>query len=275
MVKLSLSNKELLIFDLDGVIYKGSKIIDNVLNSIEKFYKLKKKIAFFTNNSTLTTEDYKQKLSEMRICCTEEQFYTSATISAGFLAETYRDKCSCFVIGEKGLISTLEKKGISVLNRKLENKVIIKDNSVHCDFVIAGMDRNFTYEKLASATQLIDRGAKFYATNNDPSFPSEYGNLPGAGTMINSVTTVTGKQPEKIFGKPSPEGIKQILSDYRIPADKAVMFGDRPETDILSAKNAGIDSALVLTGIITKEKVREMLQKYQPDIILNDISEFQ
>ena len=274
MNKINLRNKKLLIFDLDGVIYTGSRIIDFVLESINNFYYLNKQIVFFTNNSTLTTEAYFRKLSNMGITCSEKQFYTSATISADFLNKEYRDKALAFVVGEEGLMKTLESRNISILNRKYEEHQIIEDSSIKCNFVIAGLDRGFTYKKLAAATQLISRGADFHATNDDIMLPTEHGNMPGSGAIISAISTAIGKPPKKIFGKPSPEGIYQILSDLSMKSEDAVMFGDRPETDILSARRAGISTALVLTGIINKDNINEVPNELKPDIILNDLSEF-
>jgi 4-nitrophenyl phosphatase len=274
MNKINLSKKELLIFDLDGVIYKGPQIINHVQDSINKFYNINKQIIFFTNNSTLTTKAYVKKLTCMGIACNEKQFYTSATISADFLKKEYSGQISAFVIGEEGLMETLESRGISVLNRIHDEKQIIENKNIECDFVIAGLDRDFTYKKLASGTQLISRGADFYATNDDATLPEKFGNMPGAGTIINAVSTAIGSAPKKIFGKPSPAGIYQILSDLSIKSEHAIMFGDRPETDILSAIRAGIDTALVLTGIINKENLNSVPIELKPDIILNNLSEF-
>ena len=98
--------------------------------------------------------------------------------------------------------------------------------------------------------------------------------MPGAGTIINAVATAIGSEPKRIFGKPSPAGIYQILSDLSVNPEDAIMFGDRPETDILSAKRAGIDTALVLTGIINEENLDAVPVELKPDIILNNLSRF-
>ena len=274
MKKIKLSNKQVLIFDLDGVIYKGPQVIDYVLDSIKRFYSLNKKIIFFTNNSTLTTKNYVNKLSNLGIACKEKQFYTSATISADSLKNEYNGNSTAFVVGEEGLIETLESRNITVLNKLYEEKQIIEDININCNFVIGGLDRYLTYKKLAAGTQLISRGADFYATNDDATLPDKFGEMPGAGTIINAISTAVGKSPKKIFGKPAPEGLFQILTDLSIVAEDAIMFGDRPETDILSAKRAGVDTALVLTGIMKEENLSSLSKELNPDLVLNNLSEF-
>ena len=269
-----LSNIDLLIFDMDGVIYRGKELIPHVVESIERYYNSNKKIVFFTNNSTLTKKAFAAKLTSLNISCQAEQIYTSSTISSKALSEQYGAKSTAFVVGEEGIIKALKENGIQLLNNTHSFDEIIHNDKVICDFVIAGLDRALTYQKLAAATLLINRGAEFYATNNDSTLPNEYGLLPGAGSVVSAISVASGKNPLKTFGKPSAEGILQILDFYKTPPHKAIMIGDRPETDILCAKNAGIKSALVLTGVTAKRDIGNIPQNSFPDIIINNLSEF-
>ena len=270
----NLSNVDLLILDMDGVLYRGSEPVEHAVEAMERYYKLSKKIAFYTNNSTSSREAYVKKISSMNIQCHIDQIYTSSIISAKALSKKFGEKSITFAIGEDGLLSALKEYNIQLLNKKYSLNEIIQNSKIRCDFVIAGLDRNITYNKLAAATQLINRGAEFYATNEDSSLPCEYGFLPGAGPIVKAISVVTKEKPFKVFGKPSPEGILQIIDDYKVPPDKAIMIGDRPETDILSAKNAGINSALVLTGVTNKNNISDIPKSSSPDLILKDLSEF-
>ena len=274
MNEINCNNKDLLIFDLDGVVYKGSKIITHVKESFERFYTLDKKIAFFTNNATLTVDNYIDKLSSLGIKCHTDQIYTSATITAKALKEKYPNGADIFVIGEEGLMITLEQVGFNIINRDFSAEDVINTETIKSNLVVAGLDWNFSYNKLAAATLLLSRGAIFFATNTDSTFPHHKGNLPGAGSIISAIATAAGIENIKSFGKPSPAGIQQILNDYQIDKSEAVMFGDRPETDILVAKRSGISSVLLLTGITTNKNVNNIPEKYKPDVILNNLSEF-
>lgn len=268
-----LSHFDLLIFDMDGVFYQGSEPIEYAAESITKCNKLNKQIAFFTNNSTLTREAYVQKLSSMKIKVHVDQIYTSSIILAKTVSKQFKTKQTIFVIGEDGLLSALCDDNHALLNTKYSLTELIQNDQIRCDLVVIGLDRNLSYNKMAAATQLINRGAKFYATNTDSSLPSEYGLLPGAGSIVDAIAVATGKKPAKVFGKPSPDGVYQILDDYKISPNKAILIGDRLETDILCAKNAGIKSLLVLTGVTTETDILSIKKDFSPDFILKNLSE--
>ena len=269
--RINLSDLELFIFDMDGVIYRGNEPIEYAIKTIDKLNNLNKQIAFFTNNSTLTKSDYVIKLSKMGINCKKEQIFTSSTISAKSISEKFDSKTTAFVVGEKGIIKALEENNIQVLNREYKSEEIMTNQDITCSLVIAGLDRKLTYNKLAAATQLISRGAVFYATNDDSTLPDKVGFLPGAGTIINAISTASGIRPLETFGKPSPVGISLILKQTGISPSKAIMIGDRPETDILCAKNAGINSALVLTGVISENNISNISPQNMPDFIIKDL----
>jgi len=266
-------NNELFIIDLDGVVYEGNTPIANAVESINKLRSSGKKIAYFTNNATLTPEDYKNKLAGMGIIAEAYQIYTSAIVCVQSLKDMYERNEAAFVVGEDGLLNAIAGAEFSVLNGKYEYDEIIKNKTIKTNFVVAGLDRFITYKKLAAAALLISRGAKFYASNTDATLPDTSGLLPGAGSIVAFLSTASGINPEKIFGKPYPEGIKQILNAFLCPPNKAVIVGDRLNTDILCGKNAKINTALVLTGITQKEDIQKLPIEFTPDYILNDLSE--
>ncbi|MCP4176743.1 MAG: HAD-IIA family hydrolase [bacterium] len=267
-----LNSFELYIFDMDGVIFKGTQIIPKVKSSIEQLYANNKKIVFFTNNSTLTPENYIEKLGSMGIKSSYEQIITSSLISAKSISEIYSEPASAYYIGENGISEALKSCGISIINEKYSNEEIIKSPNIKSTFVLVGLDRELTYQKISTSGLLIARGADFYATNGDTSLPNNYGFLPGAGAIISSVATTTGKQPSKIFGKPSPVGIHQILKQFNVSRENAIMIGDRPETDILCGIRADISTALVLTGVITKDNISSIPENHMPKYIIEDLS---
>lgn len=266
-------NNDLFIIDLDGVVYEGNIPITNAVESINKLCSYGKKIAYFTNNTTLTPESYRDKLNRMGITAEASQIFTSALVCARSLKNTYKGKKTLFVIGEDGLHNALEDAGFSILNNNYEFDEIIKNKTIKADLVVAGLDRKVTYKKFAAASLLILRGARFYASNTDTTLPDPSGLLPGAGSLVAFLTASSGKQPEKIFGKPYPEGILQILKAFSCSPNKAVMVGDRLETDILCGKNAKINTAIVLTGVTQKEDIHRIPSEKMPDYILNNLSE--
>ena len=271
-VKNILKDNELFIIDLDGVVYEGDIPIKNAVESIKKLHLASKKIAYFTNNATLTPESYRNKLARMGITAEASQFYTSAVVCAHSLRSMHKGRGIVFIVGEDGLINALAEGGFTILNGKNEFDEIIKDKTIKADLVVAGLDRSVTYKKLAAASLLILRGADFYASNSDATLPDPSGFLPGAGSIVAFLTTASGRNPKRIFGKPYPEGIQQILKDFSCSPNKAVIVGDRLDTDVLCGKNAGINTAVVFTGVTQENDIRNLSSEKMSDYVLKDLS---
>ena len=241
---------ELAIFDLDGVVYRGDKLISDSDKVITALKELRIKVVYNSNNSTITRQMYVQRLKGFNIESKILDFYTSASITASEITKL-KQNATIYVIGEMGLKEELKRCGHMVVNAE--------SNHMEVDFVIVGLDRNLTYAKLAFAQRCILNGnAKFYATNADTSLPVAGGLLPGAGVMVNAVETCTNQKPVKIFGKPNPEGIQSILKERNSNPRRSVIFGDRLNTDILAGNRAGITTALVLTGVTKTSDVEKL-----------------
>jgi len=245
-----LKDIELAIFDLDGVIYRGDKLISDSDKVITALKELKIKVVYNSNNSTITREMYVQRLKGFNIESNILDFYTSASITASEITKL-KQNTTIYAIGEMGLKEELKRCGHEVVNAEANHKEV--------DFVIVGLDRALTYAKLAFAQRCILEGtAKFYATNADASLPVAAGLLPGAGVMVNAVETCTDQKPVKIFGKPNPKGIQSILEHTNSNPNLSVIFGDRLNTDILAGNRAGIKTALVLTGVTKASDVEKL-----------------
>ncbi|MFO7797782.1 MAG: HAD-IIA family hydrolase [Promethearchaeati archaeon] len=269
-----LKDLKLAIFDLDGVVYRGNQLIDNVDKIIENLKQHEIEVVYNSNNSTATREMYVKRLNNMKIPSKKEDFYTSASITASEIAKLKKN-ANIFVIGEVGLREELKSKGHNIITK--ESKYM------DVDFVIVGLDRHFNYKNLSIAQKCIIKGkAKFYATNSDSTLPSEDGLMPGAGVMVNAVYTCTNKNPIKIFGKPNPFGILSILEEKKIRPDKACIFGDRLNTDIIAGNRAGIKTVAVLTGVATMDEINSLKNKSNktdqidknliPDLVLENLS---
>ncbi len=234
-----LSDKQVFIFDLDGVIWRGDTPIDGAAEVVAFLQEIGRHIVFMTNNSTKTRKTFQEKLGRMGIKTSLSTVINSASATASYIrAETnYR---SVFVIGETGLKEELANKGVIVVTGE--------DPSV-VDCVVVGMDRYLNYDKLTKALRAIFAGADFIASNPDPTFPTEDGICPGAGCMIGGVHGTTGHDPSVIVGKPNPHMVDQVLSELNFAPPDAVIIGDRLTTDILCGKRCGLFSVLVKTGV--------------------------
>lgn len=262
---------KLAIFDLDGVIYRGNRVLDGVTGVIQNLKDLKIKVVYNSNNSTATRETYVKRLKSFGIDCSIDDFYTSASIASTEIAKI-KPNAKIFIIGETGLEEELKTQGHEVINDE--------SRCLEVEFVVVGLDRNLTYQKLAIAQRcLLDGNAKFYATNTDATLPISGGILPGAGVMVNALQTCTGKNPEKIFGKPNPEGIELILREHDIHPKNAVIFGDRLDTDIVAGNRAKILSILVLTGVTSEEIISTLKkdpktnQNLIPRLVINSLKD--
>ena len=262
---------KLAIFDLDGVIYRGNSLLPYVISTIEELKKNSIKVVYNSNNSTATRSMYVARLKEFGIKTVIEEFYTSASITSEEISDL-KEKAHIFVIGEVGLKEELETNGHIVINENDDYKKV--------DFVIVGLDRQFTYKKIAFGQKcLLEGHAEFYATNNDVTLPMDNGLLPGAGVMVKAIELCTNTPPRIIFGKPNPNGIQKILKDHKIAPEHAVIFGDRLDTDIVAGNRAGIKTALVLTGVSTRKDVERIDKKSKveedliPNLILESLNE--
>jgi len=267
-----LKHINLAIFDLDGIVYRGDKLISNSANIINKLKDLSIQVVYNSNNSTATRQTYVERLKSFNISSKITDFYTSASITSTEITKI-KENANIFVIGEKGLKEELKSRG-----HKIEST---PTHYTDIDFVIVGLDRNFNYDQLAIAQKCILEGkAQFYATNADATLPVAKGFKPGAGVMVKALAICTNKEPVRIFGKPEPFGIKTILSDMHIPPDQACIFGDRLNTDILAGNRVGILSIVVLTGVTTREMIERLKVKEEgfdknliPDLVINNLSE--
>ncbi len=255
---------ELFIFDLDGVIYLGNEPIPGAREVIDTLIKNGKKVFYLTNNSTRTRAQFCDKLKIMGIHATEEQIVTSAYASAMYLQQR-RPKAAVYIIGEEGLITEFKNAGFQVYyNSTISNDI---------EYVIVGLDSNFNYEKLAIALSAIEKGAKFIATNDDPTLPTERGNLPGAGTMVSALSTAIYGSPMITIGKPNPIIIEFVLKMQNVAAASAVIIGDRYTTDIKAGLNAQIKTILVKTGTGLQEMKLIPETGPNPDYILESVAD--
>jgi len=270
-----LRDTELAIFDLDGIVYRGLERIPGVDEVITTLKEMSIEVVYNSNNSTITRDMYVKKLGNMNIESEYRDFYTSASITAAEITKLM-ENAKIYIIGEIGLEKELEAKGHHIIKEGTRFEEM--------DFVIAGLDRQFHYQKLAIAQKCILEGnAEFYATNSDSTLPSEDGLMPGAGVMINAITTCTNREPVKVFGKPNPFGINSILDDRNIEPENACIFGDRLNTDILAGNRAGIKTVVVLTGVATLQQINLLKESHEktndvdinmlPDMVLQSLDE--
>ena len=257
------------IFDLDGVLYLGDTAIPHATDAVNRLRNDGKQIYFLTNNSGRTRSDYREKLLTVNsLDVDESSIFTSAYATALYLNSLHASGRVVFVIGEPGLAQELSK--IAGIHAITEPDSVSADT---IDYVVVGIDRNFTYAKLQFAHAAVTRGhAVFIATNRDATFPLEYGEIPGGGSIVASVATATGIEPISI-GKPEIHAYNAILEAAGTTAADSVMIGDRLDTDIAVGHRSGAKTVLVLTGVTNEAMALSAPPQYRPDVIIGDLRE--
>lgn len=245
------------IFDLDGTIYRESKLIDSAHHLFKKLKLLNKKYVFVSNRTTSTKHSYKRKLNSFGIECTLNQIITSAEVTKNFVLRNFSN-AKVFVIGEKVFLNYLKRNGIKLANHKV-------------DIVLVTLDRTLNFKKIYKAQQALESGAKFFAANIDYTCPVENGEILDAGYTIQILENLTNRKLDLNFGKPSELIADEILNRLDLERSKCILIGDRLETDILLAKNNNIDSALVLSGVTKRDQLNS--SSIKPTFVLNSIAD--
>lgn len=239
-----------LLFDLDGTVYRGS---DAIPGAAEFIRNLKIPYLFVTNRGNRTPEAVAEQLSAMGLSCSADQVLTSAQAAAANLMPG----TSAYCIGESGLTTALEGRGVRIIGEGLEIP----------DAVVVSYDRGFSYEKITQALRFINAGARFIATNDDRVITIEDGLVPEAGPLVAAIAEATGRVPE-ILGKPNAPIMEIALERLGVLAENTAIVGDNLLTDILAGHNSSMKSVLILTGVSTREEAA--LADYKPTWIVEN-----
>jgi HAD superfamily hydrolase (TIGR01450 family) len=188
---------------------------------------------------------------------------TSAYATGLYMQGVGAQRKSVYVVGEAGLAAEMELAGL---------RVVTDENLEPADYVVAGLDRKLTYAKLLRAhREIVENGAAFVATNRDSTYPMETGTIPGGGAIVAPIECSTGVTAVTI-GKPEPGCWLRILEVAGSEPSRAMMVGDRPETDIMGAKAVGLHTALVLTGVTSEAEVPGLPEAQQPEFVIPDLT---
>ena len=186
----------------------------------------------------------------------EEAIWTSALATARFLADQ-RPGGSAFVIGESGLTTALHESGYTL-------------TETAPDYVVLGETRTYSFERITQAIRLVAAGARFIATNPDPTGPTPAGPLPATGSVAALISRATGIDPYYV-GKPNPLMMRSALNALDAHSETTAMVGDRMDTDVVSGLEAGLEAILVLTGLTTRADAERF--PYRPSRIVDSIAD--
>ena len=242
--------------DMDGVLVHEEQALPGASEFIAALQEHGRRFLVLTNNSIYTARDLRARLLRSGIDIPEECIWTSALATAQFLA---RQKAggTAYVIGDVGLTSALHDVGFVLTERDP-------------DYVVLGETKTHSFENITRAIRLIERGARFIATNPDPTGPSSEGSIPACGSFAALITQATGIRPYFV-GKPNPLNMRSALNAIDAHSETSMMIGDRMDTDVVSGMEAGMRTILVLTGSTKAAEVERF--PYRPTRVANSIAD--
>lgn len=244
-----------LILDMDGVLWRGKVPLVDMPLLFDTLQSRGYAVSLATNNATRSARQVLETLKGFGASLLPAQIVTSSMAVTFLLKNRFPAGGPVFIVGEVGLVEALAEGGFYPAR---ENVVA----------VVAGLDRDLTYDKIRTAASLIRAGAPFYGSNPDATFPAAEGLWPGAGTVLAAIETASGVKPI-VAGKPQPAMFQLALQRMDLAAGEVLVVGDRLDTDILGGQRAGCRTALVLSGVSTREEIAE--SGIQPDLITSDI----
>jgi NagD protein len=244
------------LMDMDGVLVREEHAIPGADRFLGRLSELGTPFLVLTNNSMYTRRDLAARLRASDLEVPEEAIWTSANATARFL-EDQRPNGSAFVIGEAGLTTALHQAGYTLTDRDP-------------DYVVLGETRTYSFERITRAIRLINGGARFIATNPDPTGPSPDGELPATGSVAALISRATLVDPYFV-GKPNALMMRSALNAIDAHSETAAMVGDRMDTDVVCGLEAGLEAILVLTGVTTREDAERY--PYRPARIVDSIAD--
>ncbi|KAH9564735.1 hypothetical protein CY35_04G040800 [Sphagnum magellanicum] len=258
-----INSVKMFIFDCDGVIWKGDKLIDGVPETLDMLRAMGKRLVFVTNNSTKSRKQYAKKFDSLGLNVAEEEIFASSFAAAAYLKSVnFPSNKKVYVVGEGGIQLELTQAGISHIGGPV-------------GAVVVGFDRFFNYYKLQYATLCLreNPGCLFIATNCDAitylTYAQEWA---GGGAMVGALKATTNKEPV-VVGKPSTFLMDYLASEFQISTSEICMVGDRLDTDILFGQNGSCRTLLVLSGVTSLDALQSPENSIQPDAYINQLSD--
>lgn len=244
------------LIDMDGVLVHEGIALPGAAEFLSKLEENDVPHLILTNNSIFTTRDLSERLKTSGLNVPPERIWTSALSTARFLAQQ-SDSRRAFVVGEAGLTTALYEEGFVM-------------TAADPEFVVLGETRTYSFEQLTTAIRLIQRGARFIATNPDATGPSADGDLPATGAVAAMIEKATGHSPF-FLGKPNPVMLRNGLNRIEAHSEETSIVGDRMDTDIIAGVEAGLTTYLVLTGSTSRADITKF--PFRPDYVMDSIAD--
>jgi NagD protein len=244
------------LMDMDGVLVYEDRLIPGADRFVAQLREAGLPFLVLTNNSIYTPRDLAARLRLTGLEVPPEAIWTSALATARFL-DQQRPNATAYAVGEAGLTTALHEVGYVLSERDP-------------DYVVLGETRSYSFEAITRAIRLVHAGARFIATNPDPTGPSPLGPLPATGAVAALVSRATGVAPYFV-GKPNPLMMREALRAIDAHSEQTVMIGDRMDTDIVAGIEAGMETILVLSGVTSRAEAER--HPYRPSRIVESVAD--
>jgi HAD superfamily hydrolase (TIGR01450 family) len=256
---MSIGNHDVLLFDLDGVVYIGASVVSGARESILSALEQGARCVYVTNNASRPAHEVSVHLRQLGIPANDEDVITSSMAGASLVA-SFIDRGDVLAIGGPGVGEALRERGFNPVAKYSDSVVA----------VMQGYGPHVGWADLAEATFAVRAGLPWVATNLDATFPSARGIAPGNGALVNVVAQTVGRRPDAIAGKPEPALLLEAIN--RTGAKRPLMIGDRLDTDIAAGSRLGIPTLLVGTGVSTLEEGCSAIGEERPTYISADLT---
>lgn len=253
------------LLDLDGVVYTGRAAVPGAAEALGRWHAAGLPYCFVTNNAAYPAARVAERLRGFGVELADADVMTSGQAAAAELAAQLDPGTPVLVVGSPALRELVAAAGLAVRTPPAGDEA-----PPHVAAVVHGFDRDIGWHGLTAAIRAIRGGARSWATNPDPSVPTEDGELPGNGTFVDIVARFSGVEPT-VIGKPAATML--IRAAQRLGARSPLMVGDRLSTDMAAARAAGFACALVLTGIDDVHAALTALPEARPDTVVADLAQ--
>jgi 4-nitrophenyl phosphatase len=265
---------KLVVFDLDGVVYRGAQAVPQAASLVAALRRSGCQVRFATNNSMATRQAYADRLAEHDIPSSTGEIVTSTSATIEHLRTHLPDVHRLLAVGAEGMLVELESAGFQVVHARSAEAPDWDGAPLGraWDGVVVGLDPLVDYRTIGIAATAVAQGAAFIATNADLRYPTPHGFMPGAGAIVAAVRAAAGVDP-LVIGKPEPAMFRAILESAGVAPADALVIGDNPDSDIPAARRAGIPAVLVLTGIADAQLASALDGERRPDWVLRGPAE--
>jgi glycerol-1-phosphatase len=249
---------DLVMFDLDGVVYVGTDVIEGVAEKVDRIRAGGRHVAFVTNNAARTPDQVSEKLVGMGVHAEPADVVTSAQAAARVLADAHGEGARILMLGGDGLRAALVEAGLEPVEDP--------DGAVA---VASGYGPDVRWRDIMRVASLVRDGLPYVASNADMTIPTAYGLAPGHGVLVQTITGFAGVEAT-VAGKPEKPLMEETV--LRVGGDRPIMVGDRLDTDIEGAHAIGVPSLLVLTGVTWLEELATAGSELRPTYISPDLA---